>query len=161
MIQKPLTRLHVLLHLAIIRAWCAFSLLSFLFGCWFLLMDGDNLLRSDDPYVVGFLLGGVAAVLTIVYSLAEAVRPGGCFKEVVWLAACSLWCAVLFFAWRSCEGGEGAEIALFVLAGSAITAAVEWPSLRFRLPRMAIAVTSTMSLVMIALYLYVTFMVLR
>jgi hypothetical protein len=160
MVQKPLTRLRVFLRLAIIRAWCAFSLLSFLFGCWFLLMDGDNLLRSDDPYLVGFLFGGVAAVLAIIYSLAEAVRPGGCFKDVVWLVACSLWCAALFLTWCSCNGGEGGEIALLVLTGSAITAAVEWPLLRFRLPRRAIAVVSTVGVSMISLYLYVVLVVL-
>ncbi len=54
------------------RAWLGFAGLTLFGFVAFLIIDRDNLLRSDDAYLVGFLLGGIAAGMSLVYSIAES-----------------------------------------------------------------------------------------
>jgi hypothetical protein len=54
---------------ALLRTWLAFSVTAFVAALVFSLLDGDNLLRSDDPY----LAGGFAAVFCAGFSLLFGV----------------------------------------------------------------------------------------
>lgn len=156
--RTALSKAGIIVRCAVARAWLAFCLLSFLFALAFLLLDGDNPLRSDDPYIVGFLFGSIGACHTLVYSAAEWLKQGKRFKHVIWLLALALWCALLCLTWWSAAEGRG--IILHILMGSLIVAAVEWPLLRFGVPRTFYAITSIAGATLIGLYLYVATQVL-
>lgn len=58
-----------------LRVWIAFSVSSFVVATAFSILDGDNPLRSDDPYIPGFL----AAMFTSSFSL--------CWVAADWLGS--------------------------------------------------------------------------
>ena len=151
--RTALSKAGIIVRCAVARAWLAFCLLSFLFALAFLLIDGNNPLRSDDPYIVGFLFGSIGACHTLVYSAAELIKKDGYFKDVIWLVACGLWCALLYLTWWSAVEGRG--IILYILVGSLIVAAVEWPLLRFGVPRVVFVATSIIGAALIVLCLFV------
>ncbi|MCD4726526.1 MAG: hypothetical protein K8R46_02620 [Pirellulales bacterium] len=153
--QTILSRAGAFLRLTAARVWLVFCSLSFLFALLFLLISGCNPLRSDDPYLVGFLFGGIGICLALVYSSAELIKKDGYFKDVIWLVACGLWCAFLCLEWH-CASSVGQEIMLYsLLIGSLITAAVEWPLLRFGVPHTFYAITSIAGATLIVLFLFV------
>jgi hypothetical protein len=51
------------------RVWLTFSLVAFAVAVVFALWDGDHPLHSDDPYVVGSLIGGVSAGASFLFAV--------------------------------------------------------------------------------------------
>lgn len=151
--QAVLPKIGAFIWLAATRSWLAFCLMSFLFALVFLLIDGDNPLRSDDPYVVGFFFGCIGACLALLYSMVELIKKGGWFKDAVYFVCCGLWTVFLLLAGRNAI--EGRWLINYIMLGSLIAAAVEWPLLRFRAPRVLYAIASIACAVLIGLYMFV------
>ena len=84
------------------RTWLAFCGAAILSGTAMCLVDGDHPLRSDDPYLVGMLFGGLAAFLAAVSAIAEIWLGEGRRNHIALLIVCALWCccwtATEFFA---------------------------------------------------------------
>lgn len=69
--------------IAIARVWLTFSLVAFGTALVASILDGDHLLRSDDPYIVGFLVGGACTLFSFTRLLA-GVFGGTSAKQ--WIA---------------------------------------------------------------------------
>ena len=130
------------------RAWVAFSLVAMLGLVVAEIMEPENLLVSDDPYLAGAVFGAIAAGMAAVYSLAEL--PG--WHRVVYPVAVCSWCVLLLVV--GCSGGEGSGMALFIAQGSVVSALVSWAVCRMRIGRVWIAVAA-LGVAFVAMYAFV------
>ncbi|MBN1393492.1 MAG: hypothetical protein JW959_00475 [Pirellulales bacterium] len=151
--QFPSLKLKTAVISSAAHAWLVYCSASFLFALAFLILDGDNPLQSDDPYIVGFTFGVIGACHSLFYSMVEAFTRGNRPKHVIWFIAMVLWCAFLCLAWWNALEGQG--MILSILFGSLIVAAIEWPLLYFRTSRAAYITASVIGVTQIGLYLYV------
>jgi hypothetical protein len=56
----------------------AFSITTLLMA----LLDRENLLRSDDPYLAGFMEGGFVAVVAMIHSVFTQLPTWSRYKDV-------------------------------------------------------------------------------
>lgn len=92
----------------------------------------DDPLRSDDPYILGFLFGGFAACSAIVYTIFENVgrrcnRPY--LTEVGYVSAIAVWCLLLWLA--SLRAPEMPEVLIYMAIASAAVGLLAYPLCRF------------------------------
>jgi hypothetical protein len=135
----------------LLRAWLAFSALAIIGASTFLIIDRDDPLRSDDPYLAGIFLGIVAACATAVYSVAEKIgqhfgREG--LRDRVYVGALTAWC--LFWWLCSFAGGNG--IGAIYSAVSLGSGSLTWPLCRFALPGTVVAAISCGGALLLAMY---------
>lgn len=67
---------------ALLRAWLAFLSLMLTGFVVSLVIEPESVLKSDDPYVWGFLFGSFAAAASVVYSLANLI-----WRNRLWASA--------------------------------------------------------------------------
>ena len=94
------------ISLALVRAWVAFVIIAVLAGVAFTI-DGDDPLRSDDPYVLGYACGVFAAAMALVYTAAERMCKSRRSASACYFALLGLWCLFLFGAlgsWHQLRG---------------------------------------------------------
>ncbi len=136
-----------------LRAWVAFSALAIVGFAVFLRIDGDDPLESDDPYLLGFVFGGIAAGSAGVYTVAEGIarRAGRLWlRDLIYGAVLAAWCLFLWIGSRG--GGEGAGILAYAVVASLIVGVLVYPLCRFRLPWLLIAVLSCASAGLLVMY---------
>ena len=112
---------------AIARVWSAFAITAVVIGLFDAWWGHDHLLRSDDPYLVGFACGVLAAGMGLAYSIADWLvqKP---------LVACA-WCYASLAGWvaflliLSLEGGEGGPYLELIAEVSAVTGILITPVL--------------------------------
>lgn len=114
------------------RAWLAYSLLGILGTVFFIIIDHDHPLKSDDPWIVGCIFGGIAACATVPYTATELFRKDGPVKHAVYALALCVWCLLLWVG--ELQASEGAGILAFFSWASLIAGAITWPLLRLKLP---------------------------
>ncbi|MEX0715072.1 MAG: hypothetical protein WD066_00725 [Planctomycetaceae bacterium] len=132
------------------RAWLGFTATFILGGAAFILIDGDDPLRSDDPYVVGFATGAFAAVMGVAYSIAESVCGNRWRTSLAYFALVGAW--TVFFIAATARANEGAEMGRFLAIAHASSAVVCWPLFAFRLPKAAVAAISVAGAAALAMY---------
>ena len=57
----------------VLRGWLVFSVLAAIGFVLWLIMDRDDPLHSDDPYLAGLFVGIVGACLSSVYTVMESI----------------------------------------------------------------------------------------
>ena len=139
---------------ALLRAWLVFSVIAVLGVVVSLILDGDNLLESDDPYIVGSVFGCICACLTFVYTVAEALKKDGCTKDLIYTVVLSLWCALLWVG--SCGPGEGAGFIGFFAIGSLVGGALAWLLCSFKLPNKVSAAICVVGILFVAMRIFVS-----
>lgn len=135
---------------SLFRSWLGFSALTILGWLMFLAMDRDNPFHSDDPYLVGFLCGGFAAVMGFVYSIAEKLFATRLRTSLCYGAIVGLWAGLLFAG--SNNSHEGAELFAFFAVVSLIAGAISWPLFAFRVPRSFVIVLTVSAVALLAMY---------
>lgn len=138
------------------RVLTSFALTAILTGLTAAWADGDHLLESDDPYLVGFLLGAVAAVQTALYLGLKRLQPRPTSKrlpETIYFSGLFVWAA--FWLAVDCYAVEGKGIGLMIAVASGVTGIVVWLLCRFPLPPVATKVIGLLGVSFIGLYAYV------
>lgn len=136
----------------IVRVWLAFSALTIVGFAIFWLMVGSDPL-TDNPYIVGFIFGMVAAGLAAVYTVIERFaqrlnrRHLSGFTYAVVLAG---WCALLWALSR--RGGEGAELFAYSAVASLGIGLLTYLLCRFRIPRTFAVIISGMGGLIVIMY---------
>jgi hypothetical protein len=138
------------------RAFTSFSLTATVAGLAAAWADGDHLLESDDPYIVGLLLGAVAAVQTALYLGLKrllARSPSKHLAEIIYAVGLLLWAA--FWLAADWYAVEGKGIGLLIAVAGGATGIVVWPLCRFQLPKVATATIALLGISFIACYAYI------
>ena len=135
---------------SLLRCWLGFSALTVLGWAAFLVIDGDNPLRSDDPYLVGLICGVFAAVMGLLYSLLEKACTSRTLSTTCYLAILCLW-AFLFIT-LSAQAPEGADIARFIAIAQLLSGVISWPLFAFKIPHGVIALLSGTGLAVLVMY---------
>ena len=138
---------------ALRRAWLAMCTLGTVGFLWFWIVDGDNPLRSDDPYLVGLIFGMFAACLAIIYTATESIgrRVGWRrFQDFAYPIVLAAWC--LFLWGNSLRGGEAAAVLSVACVASLIVGALTYPVCRFDVPRRLAVTVSCIAVVLLAMY---------
>lgn len=119
------SRLTVLAE-GILQSWLVFCVVAYVGALTMGILDGpDELLRSDDPYIVGAVFGMVSGVGAGVFQLVRSLTDRPWVAHATCAVCLAIWCGLHVVV--SMIPGEGREIAKFVAAGSAIAAIVGWP----------------------------------
>jgi hypothetical protein len=121
------------LGMAAWKAWLVFSLTAVVGAVLFIFLDGDNPLRSDDPYIAGNLFGGVAAVLAVFHVLVWESTGKRRVAHVASAVLLSLWCGFLFVS--SLTPSEGSGILKYLSVTSLAAGMLAWPLVNFELGR--------------------------
>lgn len=132
------------------RAWLGFAGLTVLGFVAFLIFDHDNPLHSDDPYLVGFILGGIAAGISLVYSLAEKAFGNRWWATLCYGMVIGLWAILATMA--TANSPEGKEIGMVVGGASLVVGAIAWPLIAFRIPRSLAAILTISALAAMVMY---------
>lgn len=138
------------------RVYVAFSLIAVSTGLLAAWADGDHLLQSDDPYLIGLMLGGVAAALAAIYlafSRLSLTRAPTFIANIVYFGGLFLWTA--FWLATDHNATEGKGIGLAIAVASAVTGIVVWPLCRFELPKVAARAIGLLGVTFIGGYIYV------
>jgi hypothetical protein len=142
-----------LISLTLVRAWVAFVIIGVLAGIAVLALDGDDPLRSDDPYVAGFACGVFAAVMALVFTVAERVCKSRWSASAWYFALLGLWCLFLFWCAWEFAGTEGAKAYPYVAGGSVIIGVISWPLFFWRrLPLAVVLAASLIGLIAFAMF---------
>ncbi len=140
------------------RVYVAFSFIAVIAGLAAAWADGDHLLKSDDPYLIGLILGGVAAALAAIYLGVKRLSSPPASKHaanIVYFGGLLLWTA--FWLATDHNAAEGKGIGLAIAIASAATGIVIWPLCRFQLPKFAARVIGLLGAAFICGYAYVAF----
>jgi hypothetical protein len=104
------------------RTWIAFSLFSFAFAAIFVAIDGDNVLHSDDPYLVGFIAAMFGSICSCALAIATVL---GVSRAKLYVSYCAVLAAIagLLFGFdyfappREGQGIPSILAATFLLCG--------------------------------------------
>lgn len=138
------------------RIYVAFSLIAVSTGLLAAWADGDHLLQSDDPYLIGFILGGVAAALAAIYlAFSRFSLPPAPTRtaNIVYFGGLFVWTA--FWLATDYNAIEGKGIGLAIAGASAVTGIIIWPICRFGLPKVAARTIGLLGAIFIAGYVHV------
>jgi hypothetical protein len=136
-----------------LRSWLVFSALAVLGFVVFLFLDGDNPLQSDDPYLVGFFFGTVAACFAILFTVMESIAQRVrriTVRDLVYSVVLAGWCLLLLAGSRG--GGEGEGILVFSASASFVSGLLTYPLCRYNPPRVVVIVVSCMGVLLFAMY---------
>lgn len=68
-----------------LRIWIAFSISSFSLTVVFSILEGDNPLRSDDPYIAGFIAGVTTAFSSMCWVVADWLNASRFRQHVAYI----------------------------------------------------------------------------
>lgn len=140
------------------RIYVVFSLFAVSTGLIAAWAGGDDLLRSDDPYLVGIFLGSVAGTFSLVYFVVKRLAPQTASRnaaEIACFGVLSLWSGFIWLATR--RSNEAAELGAGIAVVSLAIGALTWPLCRFQLHPVAARVIGLLGAAFIGGYAYVAF----
>ena len=137
------------------RASLAFVVVAYVFGSLFVGVDGDDPLRSDDPYIVGFFCGAVASAMALLYTFVERFVANRDTVSAICFGILSAWCGSLLIARFVDPYGEGAGHLLFFAIASFHSGVIGWLLSRWRVPNRLAWVIGAAGIVMACLYITV------
>ncbi|MDZ4818467.1 MAG: hypothetical protein SGJ20_05780 [Planctomycetota bacterium] len=138
-------------------AWVCFGLVGSAFGIFAGVYDGDNFLKSDDPYIAGFAIGVVAAGMAALYVLVHRLAKESWQAKLIYLVGLAVWCGGLWY-WSTIPG-EGSGIVELASVVSAISGVAVWGILAVGFGRKTFWIASL--LVVIGGLLYLNWLVPR
>ncbi len=110
-----------------IRGWAAFSISSFLVSAAFSVWLGSNPLRSDDPYVPGFISGLSTAMLSLCWSGARWLDWGPWRRHCAYFVPLVLMIASLLTLDIVDAAGEGQGIPTILAIAVAVGGLTGYP----------------------------------
>lgn len=142
---------------AAIRAWVAFCVFAIIGFVICILVYNPDPLRRDDAYCLGFAFGGVAAFLTMVYSVAKGIsrlvgRPWIAF--VIYLLALILFFLfIMISAYLSWNGTDPSVYYAWAVCGVGLgIGMVSYPFCRFDFPRAVVVFISCFGILFLTMY---------
>ena len=145
-------RYRVLLASVFVRGWIAFVLVALLGGGAWIVLDGDNPLESDDPYIAGFASGLFAALAALVYTLLEKLCAGRKTASALYTGLLLAWCAFLLALERVFSGLEGAALYPYVSAASLLSGLFACVTFQWRPHWRTVAILSIVGAAMFVMY---------
>jgi hypothetical protein len=143
---------------SLFRAWMTFATL-FILG-WFLaaIIGGENLLHSDDSYLLGYIFGIMGASMAGVYCFIELLGMSRIRTTLLYLVLIGIWCAFLIILNLNVpDHDEGKGILLYIAFASGIIGIAAWPLCIVKISRIYAIVISVLSVLVSLLYLIVAF----
>jgi hypothetical protein len=144
------TMLRKFVSTALLRFWLGFSALTALSWLVVLVLDGKNPFRSDDPYIVGFLCGGFAGAMGVVYSWVERTCASRICAFMSYCTILLLWGMVLVTL--TAEAPEAAEIGRYLALAHVASGAISWPLFGFHIPRSIVVLISGVGVAVLVMY---------
>lgn len=136
------------------QGWIVFCVIAPIGVIFFAFFDGDNLLHSDDPYIMGTFFGSVAAVLAVIHTGIEQMTEQPRWSH--WLSALALilWSGFLLVV--SFFAIEGGDYARFLGIGSACAGALAWPLFRRSYSKPVRIAMSALGVLLLTTWLVIT-----
>jgi hypothetical protein len=138
------------LSTALLRFWLGFAAITAFGWTVFLVLDGKNPLRSDDHYIVGFLCGGFAGVMGVVYSLVEKAFASRVLAFMCYCSILLLW--GMLIVTLTAQAPEGAEIGRLLAFAHVASGAISWPLFSFRIPHSIVVLNSGACVTVLVMY---------
>jgi hypothetical protein len=145
-------RFRRLLSVVLVRGWLAFVVVACLGGGVAIVLDGDNPLQSDDPYLVGFICGLFAGAAALVYTLVEKHCSSRGTALALYASLLLAWCAFLLALGRVFDGLEGAAFYPYASAASLLSGLFAWITFQWRPHWRSVAILSTLGAAMFVMY---------
>jgi hypothetical protein len=137
----------------LLRSAAVFGVVGLAGFLMYFAVDGDDPARSDDPYLVGMMLGFVAAAAAAFYTMLEVFVRRRVVVDLLYFGLLGLW--AVFVAASTWFSLEGQEMGLYVAGASLIAGTLGWPFCRFRIPRTLAILATAGGVVMVAAYVVV------
>jgi hypothetical protein len=151
-----MTLMNTLFPQALLRSWLIFVIVSLIAGVAMLIADGDHPLESDDPYLVGFLISGIAAAIMFVSSLSGG--PANRTANLWFFGILAAWFVALVVA-EALNDGEGDGLMAMMAVASLIMGTAGWYLVglvaKIHYPRNAVIILSCLGITIISLYGFV------
>lgn len=138
------------LILSLRRVWVAFAGLTVFGFAASYGIEVENPLRSDDPYVIGFACGTLAAGMSVVYSIAEKLCGGRWWATLCYGVAVCLWSA--FLVAMTANSNEGKQVGQLIAVASLVVGAIGWPLFAFHIPRQPAKMLTVGALIALGMY---------
>jgi hypothetical protein len=128
--------------MVLLRMWLTFSIVAFVLAVVFCVVERDNPLRSDDPYIPAGIVAAFCAGFALIYGVAQALS-GSPIKQLAAyfgsVVGFSVFCIAVDFAAPSPEG-QGILALFGVLI--AVSGAATYPLLRIPLTKLCLVCAS-------------------
>jgi hypothetical protein len=142
--------------MVLLRTWLAFSVVSFVVAVVCSVVDHDNPLKSDDPYIVGGIAGGFCAGFAFVCSVVGELG-GSRTKQLLayfgLVLSVSVFLIVVDVAMPSPEG-QGILTLFGVLI--AVSSAATYPLLKIPLTKLSLVCASIPGIIYLLGYVCAT-----
>jgi len=155
----PIGTLRSAFGIVLLRAWTAFSAAAFAAAVALTPMCGDNLLRSDDSYILGGIGGAFCTAFAFLHSLVKVAGGTAAWQRLAYfgpLVACAAFFLSAEIVFPPPEG-QGIPTLLGLLAG--ISGAICYPLLAIPLTRTTLACLSIPGLLYLLGYGFALFQV--
>lgn len=142
--------------LGIQRAWIAFVTVSLpVTGLWSAL-GGGNLMKSDDPYIIGSVFGGTGAVAGLLYTTLEALSKSRRTLVSGYFSAIIGWSGFLLGVGLFVIDNEGGnEIALYASVPSMLTGIVAFALFQCQLSNRWIMTIIAVGLIYVGVFAWI------
>jgi hypothetical protein len=121
-------------------------------------IGGENLLKSDDSYLLGYIIGILGASTAGVYCFIELLGLSQHRTTLVYFVLIGIWCAFLFVLNLNVpENVEGKGILLHISFASGIIGVAAWPLCILKISHIYAIAISVLSILVSLLYFSVAF----
>ena len=130
-----------------VRTWIAFSVSSFTFAVLFAIFDGDNPLRSDDPYILGLIAAAFTAGFSCFLATAYCLGLSSVVQRMAYFIPLSLIAAALIVFDFASPSPEGQGIPTMLAIVIAISGCLAYPLHSLKLTPVSVTLASIPGLV--------------
>jgi hypothetical protein len=144
-IRRPLSAGRLLVRSAAVFGWSGAAGVAA-----FAIAFRDNPLKSEDPYLVGMLCGGLAAVAAAFYTMFETFVRRPIIVDFLYFELPAVW-SVIVWIWTAVTP-EAKGLGPYAAGGSLAACAIAWPLCRFRVPRRIAILAAAAGVLLVATY---------
>ena len=127
---------------AALRVWIAFSVSSFVVAVAACILDGDNPMRSDDPYLVGFIVATCTALFSLCWGIAICIGVSESKQCVVYFMPLVLLVGLLLISDFAFTPIEGRGLPTFFAIAITLGAIVVYPLHALKLNKVSVTCAS-------------------
>ena len=135
-----------------VRTWIAFSVSSFTFAVLFAIFDGDNPLRSDDPYILGLTVAAFTAGFSCLLATAYCFRLSSVVQRMAYFIPLSLIGVTLIVLDAAFPPPEGQGIPTMLAIVIAACGCLAYPLHSLKLTPVSVTLASIPGLVFLTGY---------
>ena len=118
---------------ALLQGWVVFWIAALAAGVIALIVDHEKAFRSDDPFLLGLIVGIVPGVMATIFTGLRQWTGKQWAAHGICAAMLLAWCGLLFVG--SLVPGEGSAVCGLAAAASAILGLLPWPLYALAYPK--------------------------